>query len=97
MRLLGLGKGRFHTLLHAVKEKQECCPFDQRYIPRGPQLLSEKKTKAHEFLMQLYQEAAEPIPDGLNSNKRSCEGAHRLDPKGMNRSLIKHLLHGSTG
>ena len=95
MRLLGMGKGRFHSLRHSAKEGHEFCPFDQRYIPKGPQLPSEKKTKVHEYLMQLYLEAAEPIPDGLNSNKRPRQGKHKLDPKNMNRSLIKHLPHGS--
>lgn len=38
--------------------------------------------------------AAEHIPDGINSNKRPRQGAHKLDGD-ISRAEIKHLPHGS--
>ena len=45
--------------------------------------------------MQLYLESAEHIPDGVNCKKKPRQGSKKLDRKGMDRSQIKHLPHGS--
>lgn len=95
MKLFGLGKSRFHTLSSAARKQEDYCPYDARYVEKGPQLPSETRMKVHEFLMQLYLESAEHIPDGVNSNKRPRQGSKKLDRKGMDRSKIKHLPHGS--
>lgn len=95
MKLFGIGKSRFATINSAVRREEEHCPYDGRYVEKGPQLPSEKRMKVHEFLMQLYLESAEHIPDGVNSNKRPRQGLKKLDRKGMDRSQIKHLPHGS--
>ena len=95
IKLFGLGKNRFNTLNGAARRGEEHCPHDQRYVPRGKKVPSEKWVKVSEFLMRLYLEIAEPIPDGLNSNKRPRLGTQKLDGKHLDRSKIKHLPHGS--
>ena len=67
--MLGLGKGRFRRLRRAVMNGAETCPYDGRFVPKGKQPPSEKRARVYQFLTQLYVESAEPIPDGLNSNK----------------------------
>ena len=79
MKLFGIGKSRFATINSAVRRQEEHCPYDGRYVEKGPQLPSEKRMKVHEFLMQLYLESAEHIPDGVNSNKRPRQGLKKLD------------------
>lgn len=95
MKLVGIGKYRFNTLSTAARRGEEHCPFDGRYVIRGPQPSSTKREKVHNFLMQLYMTAAEPIPDGLNSNKRPRHGSKKLDSPTLDRSQMKHLPHGS--
>ena len=94
MKLLGLGKSRFSWLSKAVRQGKPC-PYDSRYVARGPQPQSEARTKVFEFLSQLYHQAAETIPDGLNSNKRPRQGAKKTDNAKIDRSLIRHLPHAS--
>lgn len=73
----------------------ETCPYDGRFVPKGKQPPSEKRARVYQFLTQLYVESAEPIPDGLNSNKRPRSGEHKVDPTLMDRSEIKHLPPGT--
>ena len=47
------------------------------------------------FCMSFGKTFAEPIPDGLNSNKRPRHGNDKCDPKNMCRENIKHLPAGS--
>lgn len=94
MKMMSIGKSRFQSLNQAARSGSEC-PWDQRYVPKGPQVPSENRMKVHEFLTSLWMESAEHIPDKLNSNKRPRQADHKLDSKGMDRSLIKHLPHGS--
>ena len=91
MKLLGVGKHRFQKMMKAVIDGEEHCPYDMRFTPQGSKPISEVREKVYHFLMKLYHEAAEPIPDGLNSNKRPRQGNHRFDPKTMDRSKMKHL------
>lgn len=91
MKLVGIGKRRFQVLISAVKNGEQCPPFDLRYVPRGPQLPSDKANKIYAFLMELYTDLAEHIPDGLNSNKRPRHGGGKFDDRTMDRSTIKHL------
>ena len=56
---------------------------------------SEKREKVHAFLTQLYQQTAEFIPDGLNSNKRPRRGNLKFDRPDLNRDSIKHLPYGT--
>ena len=95
MRMFGLGKHRFHTLSSAARHGHQHCPFDGRYIAKGPKPQSPEREAVHQFLMELYVQAAEPIPDGLNSNKRPRQGLKRFDQKGLDRSKMKHLPPGS--
>ena len=74
MKLVGLGKFRFKTLNGAARRGEEHCPYDGRYVVKGKRVPSEKWEKIHGFLMKLYLEVAEAIPDGLNSNKRPRHG-----------------------
>lgn len=95
MKLLGVGKFRFQTLNRAARNKEDFCPYDGRYIARGKRAPSSKWEKVHGFLMQLYHQAAEPIPDGLNSNKRPRHSGKKTDSPHLDRTKIKHLPHGS--
>ncbi|CAL1165232.1 unnamed protein product [Cladocopium goreaui] len=95
MKIFGLGKHRFKTLSTAARKGEEFCPYDGRCIIRGKRTPSLKWEKVHGFLMQLYLEAAEPIPDGLNSNKRPRHGDKKTDAPDLDRSQLKHLPHGT--
>lgn len=95
MTLFGVGKGRFRALHDAVARGEECPPYDQRYMPRGPQALSDKSERVHQFLRKLYEELAEYIPDGINSNKRPRQRPFLHDNPKMDRSQLKHLPPGS--
>ena len=46
-------------------------------------------------LTKLYEETAECLPDGINSNKRPRQGRDRFDPPEMDRDNVKHLPPGS--
>ena len=61
MMLFAIGKYRFKTLNGAARKGEGFCPFDGRYVIRG--------NRVHGFLMRLFLEAAEPIPDGLNQQQ----------------------------
>lgn len=95
LKLLGLGKTRFQKLRSAHANGDEHCPFDMRCVPKEPKAPTHARELVYDFLMTLYTETAEPIPDGLNSNKRPRQGAHKFDGKTMDRSKMKHLPHGS--
>lgn len=95
LKLLALGKQRFHKMRRAHARGEEYAPFDMRCVPRGQQTPSQARESVYHFLMTLYTESAEAIPDGLNSNKRPRQGVHKFDPKNLDRSRMKHLPHGS--
>lgn len=95
MRMMGIGKKRFGVLGRAARKGEQHCPYDCRYVPRGPKAPSEKYKKVYDFLMEQWTNVAEFIPDGLNSNKRPRFGTEKLDSPSMNRSSIKHLPPGS--
>lgn len=94
-RMMGIGKGRFGRMRTALAKGADDCPFDLRYIKSGPKTPSEAWFQVHGFLTKLYTEAAEEIPDGLNSTKRPRHGANKIDKPTMNRAHIKHLPHAS--
>ena len=92
MRLMGIGKHRFHVLVTAARDpKCDVCPFDLRFTPKGPKTFSRKRELVHGFLLDLYDQVAESIPDGLNSNKRPRRDTLKVDPADLNRETIKHL------
>ena len=62
---------------------------------KGPKTPSEARMKVHQWLTQQYMEAAEHIPDKLNSRKRPRQGSFKRDPKNMDTALLKHLPPGS--
>ena len=95
MRLAGVGKTRFRTLSSAAQKGREFCPYDGRYVVRDKPARSEAWEAVHGFLTQLYTESAEPIPDGINSNKRPRQGDKKIDSLTLDRSKIKHLPYGS--
>ncbi|CAK9081705.1 unnamed protein product, partial [Durusdinium trenchii] len=76
-RLLSIGKERFQKLRASVRNGDEYCPYDARYIPKGKQPPSPARQLVFDFLHGLYEESAEVIPDGLNSNKRPRQAQHR--------------------
>ena len=94
MVMLGIGKSRFNTLAAAARNHEEC-PFDLRYIPRGEQSPDPRRSKVHEFLLGLYEDVAEHIPDKWNSNKRPRHGILKRDPQDLKRENLKHLPAGS--
>lgn len=95
MMLFAIGKYRFKTLNGAARKGEEFCPFDGRYVIRGNRAPSTKWEKVHGFLMRLYLEVAEPIPDGLNSNKRPRHGSKKFDAANLDRSQMRHLPFGT--
>ena len=96
MKMIGMGKSRFGKMKKSISN-HELCPFDMRFTPRTPKLPSKARESVQDFLTRMYNEAAEALPDGWNSNKRPRQGADRFDPKSMNRKKIKHLPHASIG
>lgn len=96
IRLLGVGKHRFQRLYNAAVEGREDAPLDGRYIPKGPQDMSDKKTKVYDFLHGLYKSAAECLPDGNHraSSRRPRQGSHKHDDKDMDLSRVRHLPPG---
>jgi len=82
--------------MHVAAQKgQEHCPYDGRFVVKGKQTPSDTWDRVHMFLTQLYMEAAEPIPDGLNSNKRPRQGSKKRDSPHLDRSKMKHLPYGT--
>ena len=95
-QMMGIGKQRFHTLNTAARKGEPFAPFDLRFCPkRGSTIISDKRQKVFHFLNELWENLAEPIPDGLNSNKRPRHGSDKWDKKNMCRENIKHLPAGS--
>ena len=97
-KLVAVGSGRFRTLDKAAQAGLSHPPMDMRFIKRGAETsdkVSGKRQLVHNFLMSLYMQCAEPIPDGLNSNKRPRHGSQKLDPKNLDRSQMRHLPPGS--
>lgn len=96
MKLLGVGKHRFQRLYLAATEGKEAAPLDGRYIPKGPQALSEKKSKVFDFLQGLYKTAAESLPDGNHraASRRPRQGNRKFDDKDMDPCGIRHLPPG---
>ena len=94
-KMMGIGKGRFSKMGKALRSGEAYCPYDARYIARGSSQPSEKYQKVYSYLLEMYANVAEFIPDGLNSNKRPRHAGMRLDKPGMNRDRIKHLPHAS--
>lgn len=64
-------------------------------------MIKEKKAPSpaweavHSFLTGLWMDVAEPIPDGLNSNRRPRSGSSKRDAPDLDRSQLKHLPHAS--
>lgn len=81
LRLVSVGKGRFHNINQAARRGEEWCPYDNRFVEKGPRVPNETRMAVHQFLSELYHEAAEYIQDGLNSNKRPRQGNVRLTAK----------------
>jgi len=84
------------TLNSAARKGEQYCPYDGRYMAKGKRLvMSSTREKVHAWLMQLYEQVAESIPDGLNSNKRPRQGDKKRDNPNLNRETIKHLPYGT--
>ena len=95
-KLLASGKQRFFKMRQAKLSGEAYCPYDMRFAPRDPKLPSPTRESVYHFLMKLYTEVGEAIPDGLNSNKRPRRGKeHRIDPPEMDRTALRHLPHAS--
>ncbi|CAK9044016.1 Uncharacterized protein SCF082_LOCUS25066, partial [Durusdinium trenchii] len=62
--LLGIGKSRLRKLRNAIINDREC-PLDRRYLPKSHEMIQpcEGRSKVAEFLTQLYQKVAEPMPE----------------------------------
>ena len=96
LKLLAIGKKRFATLSTAVKKGLDVAPLDGRYMPKEPGKQSAKRAMVHDFLYELYQQAAETLPDQghASSNKHPRQGQWKFDDKHMDRSQIRHLPPG---
>ncbi|CAL1129527.1 unnamed protein product [Cladocopium goreaui] len=90
-----LEKDQYVRMHVAAQKGQEHCPYDGRFVVKGKQTPSDTWDRVHMFLTQLYMEAAEPIPDGLNSNKRPRQGSKKRDSPHLDRSKMKHLPYGT--
>ena len=91
---MGIGKQRYQSLYEAARTKQDWAPFDLRYVQKKASVPTEKRQKVFDFLHELWSNVAEPIPDGLNSNKRPRRGDLKFDGD-MSRENIRHLPAGS--
>lgn len=94
-KLLSMGKSRFRRMRAAILKGAQHCPFDARYIAKGPREPSAAWLACHEFLTKLWLESAERLPDGLNSRKRPRQGSQKRDDPQMDRTNLKHLRPGS--
>ena len=95
-KLFGVGKKRFFTLSFAARNGEEHPPYDGRYVKKGKKLQQTPiREKIHRFLLQLYEQVAEHLPDGINSNKRPRHAPKKFDSSGLDRKRIKHLPYGS--
>lgn len=71
-RLLRLGSDRFLRLCASVRGGDDGCPHDMRYVSRkfGVKMSSKKRQLVHDFLHDLYETLAEPMPEGTGASKR---------------------------
>jgi len=70
-RLLGLGTNRFQRLRSSVTNNDDDCPLDLRYVPKKMNNLNWKKRQiVHDFLHDIYETLAEPMPSGTGCSKR---------------------------
>lgn len=95
VKMLSMGKSRFRRMREALMQGAEHCPFDARFITKGPREPSAAWLACHEFLSKIWLECAERLPDGINSRKRPRQGLNKLDKPGLDRSEIRHLPPGS--
>ena len=95
LALMGVGKQRFAKMHKAVATGSEQCPFDLRCVPRARGPASDKRQKVHDFLMFLYETAAESLPDNMNSNRRPRQASRKIDPVNLDRSKVRHLPPGT--
>lgn len=71
-RLLRLGSDRFMRLCASVRSGDSSCPHDMRYVSKkfGGGVRSKKRQLVHDFLHELYETLAEPMPEGTGASKR---------------------------
>ena len=94
--MMGVGKKRFSTLSTAARHGEEHPPYDGRFVKRGKKLVpTASREQIYDFRMKLYQQVAEHLPDGLNSNKRPRRGEKKIDSPDLDRKNIKHLPYAS--
>eukprot|EP00435_Cladocopium_sp_Y103_P040428 s301_g11.t1 len=69
--LVGIAKSRLQRLRKAILEGAECCPHDNRYVPKKGLSLHKNKARAAitEFLMQCYHVQAEPLPEAVKESE----------------------------
>ena len=69
--LVGIAKSRMHRLRKAVLGGAECCPHDNRYVPKRGLRLHRNKARAAvaEFLTQCYHVQAEPMPEAVKESE----------------------------
>lgn len=96
IKLIGIGKRRFTNLSQAVDQGLEFAPLDRRFMPREPGKQSVKREAVHDFLYELWEQAAETLPDQghTSSNKRPRQGKFKYDSPNMSRCEIRHLPPG---
>ena len=71
-RLLRLGSGRFLRLIASVRNGDINCPLDMRFVSKKftNRMHSQKRQLIHDFLHELYETLAEPMPEGTGASKR---------------------------
>lgn len=90
-RLLRLGSGRFARLSASVRSGEDTCPLDMRRLPRKflKTMNSPKRLLVHDFLHELYETLAEPMPEGTGASKRPRTIRKRDDTK---MAAVTHLI-----
>ena len=91
MKALGLGKGRFRSLIAAARSGLDVCPLDRRYMPKGTAPQSAKRSMVYDFLYYLYKTCGEELPDKHHSSKRPRHGKFKQDPKNLDLGKMRHL------
>ena len=68
-RLVGFGSGRFLRLKDCVKNNIELAPLDRRMLPRKKLKVSPERIQIIEFLTELYNTIAEPMPESTGGGQ----------------------------
>jgi hypothetical protein len=98
-RLWGIGKQRYARIDSAIKNGDNACPIDMRFLQRPCMTTSEGRSDVFSFLTDMYNSVAETLPDmndpGCDVTLVSCNdiadgGLDAVDPY---TELLNKVLH----